>query len=258
MDKNTRKSLTEARELIDGIVKIDANEAETRRRVEHLFHFLMGYDEFKHLTREYTVENPGDTDYCDFAIVLEETKHPAALIEIKRVTTELAPKHIKQAAGYAINAGCEWVILTNGQHWQLFHITFGKPPETTLLEQWNLMTDDFQDLAGKFEIIGYKNLKKGGLGQLWLKSSVLIPHNVLKIILSENSISSIRRELKRTTDVSVTPEEIVGAVRRLLNESAISELGNIKVSLPSKASKKSKPPVPISSTQTIPPAIESN
>jgi len=244
LDRETRKALTEARELIDSISKTDANEAETRRRVERLFNSLMGYDVFKHITREYSVENPGDTDYCDFAIVLDETTKPVVLVEIKKVNAELAQRHIKQAASYAINAGCEWVILTNGQGWRLYHITFGQPPETTLLEQWNLLTDDYHILAEKFEIVGYKNVKRGGLAQLWQKSSVLIPHNVLKIILSESSITSIRRELKRTTKVSVAPEEVVGAVRRLLNESAVAEIEKLRIYLPRKQVVKrvSKPP----------------
>ncbi|HEX9896552.1 MAG TPA: type I restriction enzyme HsdR N-terminal domain-containing protein [Dehalococcoidales bacterium] len=249
LDKETRKALTEARELIQSIIKTGANEAETRWRIEPIFSTLMGYDAFKHITREYSVENPGDTDYCDFAIVIDETAvkpaKPCVLVEIKRVSTDLSPKHLKQAVSYAVNAGCEWVILTNGQEWSLYHITFGQPPETTLIEHWNLITDEYPVLADKFGIVGYKNVKKGGLAQLWSKFSVLIPHNVLKIILSESSIASIRRELKRTTNVPVSQEEVVGAVRRLLNESAVAELKNLKIVLPDRRIKKSVPPVEV-------------
>ncbi len=199
VDRESRKAITEARNLIDAIAKTDANEAETRRRVERLFGSLMGYDVFKNITRECSIPNIGDTDYCDFAIVVDENTpvkvaKPVILVEIKRVSTELAPRHLKQTATYAIDAGCEWAILTNGRDWHLYHITFGQPPETSLVVSWNLMTDDFPVLIERFGIVCLKNVKKGGLAQLWLKSTVLIPRNVLRIILSQSSLSSIRRE----------------------------------------------------------------
>jgi len=66
----------------------------------------------------------------------------------------------------------------------------------------------------------------------------LAAQNLLKIILSEQSLTLIRRELKKATDVTVSPEEIVGAVRHLLNEAAIGEMEKIKISLPEKKQRK--------------------
>lgn len=85
------------------------------------------------------------------------------LVELKKVNTDLAPKHLKQAASYAIDLGCEWVLLTNGVDWRLYHISSGKPLQTTLVEAWNLVDDDLRVLSTKFDLIGYKNVKKDGL-----------------------------------------------------------------------------------------------
>jgi len=71
---------------------------------------------------------------------------------------------------------------------------------------------------------------------LWEKSNVLTAQNILKITLSEESIRLLRRELKKVTDVTVSPEEIVGAIRRLLNEASLNEMEKIKISLPIKKS----------------------
>jgi len=89
-------------------------------------------------------------------------------------------------------------------------------------------------LAKKFELVNYKNIKKGRLARLWEKSNVLTAQNLLKVILSEESIRLIRRELRKATDVTVSPEEIVGAIRQLLNEAAVAEMEKIKISLPAK------------------------
>ncbi len=248
LDKEIRKALSNARNMIEAVAKADGNEAETRRRVERIFESLMGYDTLKHITREYAIHGVGDTEHCDFAIQLdyEESSKPAVLVELKRVNIDLSSKHLKQAASYAINIGCEWALLTNGKEWKLYHILFDKPPQTKLIDSWNLITDDPVVLAEKFALIGYKNIKKGGLARLWEKSNVLTAQNILKIILSEQSLTSIRRELKKATEVTVSPEEIVGAIRHMLNEAAVGEMGKIKISLPGNKQRK-KTTIPKSS-----------
>jgi hypothetical protein len=252
LDKQIKRAILEARTMMESVIKIDGNEAETRRRIERMFESLMGYDVFKHITREHAVHGVGDTEHCDFAIVLDEnSKAPTMMVEVKRVSVEPAARQLKQAASYAINIGCEWVLLTNGIKWQLYHITFGQPPETILLDSWDLLSNDFDVLADKFSLIGYKNVKKGGLKALWEKSNVLTPFNVVKILLSEESISLIRRGIKKSTDVNVTPEEIVGAIRHLLNESALSEMEKVKICLPTQ-----KPVKKVAPTKKVEPTTK--
>ena len=240
LDKETKKAILSARKLIEEVAKADGNETETRKHVNYIFGTVMGYDIFRHITSEYAIHSAGDTMHCDIAVKIdrEEASAPALLVELKRVNIDLASKHLRQAASYAIDIGCEWVLLTNGKEWKLYHISFGKPPQTKLIDSWNIITDDLSILAEKFNIIGYKNIKKGGLAKLWEKSNVLTAQNILKVILSEESIKLIRRDLKKATDVTVSPEEIGGAVRHLLNEAAIGEMEKIKISLPEKKQRK--------------------
>lgn len=249
LDKDTKKAILEARSLVEASVKADSNEAETRKRIDRILETLLGYDTFKHITREHEIHGTGDTVYCDIAIQLdhEEQSKPEVIVEVKRVNIDLAPKHLKQAASYAIDIGCEWILLTNSKDWKLYHIAYGKPPQTKLIESWNLLNDNTLVLARKFEIISYKNVRKQGLDTLWAKHDVLTTNNMLKAILSEESIKLYQRRLK-TKGIPISPEDIVSSFRHLLNESALSEMDKIKISLParqqrSKTSKaaKSKP-----------------
>jgi hypothetical protein len=112
------------------------------------------------------------------------------------------------------------------------------------LDSWDLIEGDLSVLADKFAMVGYKNVKRDGLKQVWQKSNVLTPENVVKMLLSEESISMVKRGIKRSTDVNVTPEEIVSAIRHLLNESAVSEMDKIKICLPGKRTRKSLQPKP--------------
>ncbi len=236
LDKKTRKAISAARSMIEKIIKADSNEAETRRRVERIFESLMGYNALKHISREHAVHGVGNTEYCDFAIQLTSDKSatPEMFVEIKKIGLDLAPKHLKQAASYAINTGCEWVLLTNGKEWKLYHISFGQPPQPKLVDSWDIIDNTPVTLAKKFNLVSYKNLKRNGLKRLWERSNVLTLYNVLKLLLSEKSIRALQRGIKRATDVAVSPEDVVGAIRRLLNDGAITEMNKLKISLPEK------------------------
>ena len=162
LDRETQKALLGTRKMIEDVARADGNEAETRRRVARIFESLMGYDVLKHITREHAVHGVGDTEYCDFAIQFDnkESSVPIVLIELKRVNIDLMPKHLKQVSSYAINMGCEWVLLTNGKEWKLYHVSFSKSPETKPINSWDLINDDLAVLAKRFELVGYKNVKR--------------------------------------------------------------------------------------------------
>ena len=241
LSKERKRAISDSRNLILEIQRRDANEAETRRRVERIFERVMGYDVLTHLSRERAVRGAGDTEHVDFTIQMEagDEAQPMIMVELKRVGVDLAPKHLKQASRYAIDAGCEWVLLTNGRQWRLYHVEFGQPPITKLVEQWDLISDEPETLAKKFDLIGLKKLKRGILDTLWERTKVLAPENLLKAILSSDSIRALRRVLKRDTGVAVTADHIVAGLRRMLNENAALILDDVEVSLPDREKGKS-------------------
>lgn len=258
LDKDIKKTILEARNLVTAIAKADSNEAETRRRIDHILEMVMGYDAFKHLTQEYAIHGAGDTAHCDIAIQLghEESAKPEMLIEAKRVNIDLAPKHIRQAASYAIDIGCEWILLTNSNDWKLYHIAYGKPPETRLIESWSLLNDDPLALAKKFALVSYKNVRNKSLDALWQKRIALTPGNMLRAILSEESIKLYQRRLRKSTRVNISPEDIVSQFRHLLNESALSEMNNIKILLPARQQRTRTPRGPKKRSTSIAQPLE--
>jgi hypothetical protein len=42
---------------------------------------------------------------------------------------------------YAVNEGVEWMIRTNGQVWQVWHLTAGLPVELTMALEVDLLGD---------------------------------------------------------------------------------------------------------------------
>jgi predicted type IV restriction endonuclease len=233
LDSDAKKKIFEAKKMIEDVSRADGNEAETRRRVERIFEQVMGYDVFTHMSREYAVKGAGETEFCDWVIYTDEKEdaNPQIFVELKKVNIKLAPKHLVQVTSYAINAGCQWVILTNGKDWQLFHVGHGQPPETKIVESWNLLEDDAADLAHKFNLISFQNVKRGSLEKLWNKRNVLTVHNIIKYLVSEESMRLLHRQLNKVSDVNISPEEIAQAIKRVLNETALTELNSLKISL---------------------------
>ncbi len=243
MDKALRRVILDTRNVIQQAEKADCNESETRRRIERIFENLMGYDPFKHLSRERAVRGAGETEHVDFAIQTQEGPEakPKIMVEIKRVCVDLAPKHLNQVSSYAINAGCEWILLTNSREWRVYHVAFGQPPITKLVASWNVLTDDVTVLGDRFDLISFKSVRKGALAKLWQKTNVLHPRNLLQAILSEGGVKVIRRELKKDSGITLSPEDIISGVRRLLNESALAELEGVRIVFPEKKPRRRKP-----------------
>src|SRR3546814_11996701 len=49
------------------------------------------------------------------------------VIEVKAIGLYLKDTHVKQAIDYAANQGVDWVLLTNGTQWRVYHVIFAKP-----------------------------------------------------------------------------------------------------------------------------------
>jgi len=228
-----RKALKEAREMIRYVEEIDGNEAETRKRVERIFESLMGYG-IRHQSREHAISSSGVAEYVDFALKtdVEKDAPPKILVELKRVRADLSSKHLRQVSSYAINAGCEWLLLTNGRDWQLHHVEFGQPPDTHEVDRWDLFAEDRSEVLEKFSMVSMKQVKKGSLDELWRKTKVLAPERILATVFSEESFRALRRQLKRHTGVNVAFEDFVAGFKKMLNESAGIALDKLKIKPP--------------------------
>ncbi len=109
-----------AKPLAD-LVARDANEGDTRLFITDFLCDGLGYDKYEDLTTEYQVKG----EFADYGVRID--KQLIAFIEVKRCTTKLGIKHLRQVEMYAVNEGVEWIILTNGVVWQTYHITGGLP-----------------------------------------------------------------------------------------------------------------------------------
>ena len=105
----------------------DVGETDTVTIVKDMLADVFGYDKYSELTSEFAIRGT----YCDLAIKLDGKL--STLIEVKAIGIELKEAHVKQAVDYAANQGVDWVLLTNGIRWCVYHVFFTRPIQTELV-----------------------------------------------------------------------------------------------------------------------------
>ncbi len=190
----------------------DANEGDTRLLVTDFLCEGLGFDKYADLTTEYQVKG----EFADYGVRID--RELIAFIEVKRVATKLAPKHLRQVEMYAVNEGVEWVLLTNGAVWQVYHLTGGLPVEVNLALEVDLLGD--QSAAQKVNQLFYltrESLKRRQIDELWKTKRATTPASLAQVLVAEPVAEEIRRELRRRTGHNIETGELV----RLLRETVL-------------------------------------
>src|SRR5882724_4460022 len=147
---------------LSDLVARDANEGDTRLLVTDMLCDGFGFDKYSELTTEYRVKG----EFADFGIRLD--KDLLAFLEVKRVNTRLAPKHLRQVESYAVNEGVEWVILTSGVVWQGYYLTGGLPLIVDLALEVDLLGEEtLQQKANKLYYLTRESMKRRQMDSLW-------------------------------------------------------------------------------------------
>src|SRR5260221_2156537 len=190
--------------------KRDVSEADTVTLVKDMLSEVFGYDKYSELTSEHAIRGT----YCDLAVHFESKVQ--LLIEVKAIGSDLQDKHIKQAVDYASNQGVDWVVLTNGVEWILFHVLFKKPIEKEEVVRINLVEIDTrreEDLE-KLYLLTRTGLCKDALIAYRDRQDATNRYLLAAIVLNSDSVlSALRREVRRVTDILVDRESIEAVLR---------------------------------------------
>jgi hypothetical protein len=192
----------------------DVSEADTVTIVKDVLSSIFGYDKYSELTSEHSIRGT----YCDLAIKIDGKL--AFLIEVKAIGIELRDGHVKQAVDYAANQGCEWVVLTNGIHWHLYHVLFKKPIDKQEVAHFNLLEVTMKQEADldKMYLLTREGFTKSALAEYRDRKDATSRFMLAAIILNSEAVqSTLRREIRRVSEILVEPE----VIERMLREEVI-------------------------------------
>lgn len=199
-----RKSLRRFQRVVERARESGANEADTRTIVTSFLSEVLGWDAFQNVTGEHRIKG----NYADFAI--REGRDLLAIIEVKSVGTTLGAKHLYQAVSYAANEGVDWVWLTNGCEWQIYHVLFGKPVNQDLVFRISLCDQDMkpQEKTNLLYLLSREARKAGELEAYYRKKAALCGTNAAKLLLGEKMLRALRAEMRVATGHMATLQEI--------------------------------------------------
>lgn len=198
------------RPIIDQQRTRDVSEADTVTLVKDLLSEVFGYDKWSELTSEHAIRGT----YCDLAIKIDEKL--AQLVEIKAIGISLEDRHVKQAVDYAANQGVEWVVLTNGIVWRLYHVLFAKPIDKQLIAEIDLLTIDCRKEAQQEMLFLFtkEGVTRGAQQEMRDRKDATSRYVLSALILNNESVlSCIRRELRRVVEVNVDEKDIATVLR---------------------------------------------
>jgi hypothetical protein len=199
--------------LVDALAR-DVNEADTVTIVKDMLADVFGYNKYTELTSEFCIRG----NYCDLATKLDGVL--GVLIEVKAIGIDLKDNHVKQAIDYAANQGSEWVLLTNGACWRVYHVIFAKPIESELTVDIDFMkvsSRSNEDLE-RLYLWCKEGWTRSVLGDYHTQRQALSRFFLGAVLLTNPVVDAIRRELKRLSpDVRIDTE----LIRRALADEVI-------------------------------------
>ncbi len=191
----------------------DINESDTVTIIVDMLQDIFGYDKFNEVTSELAIKKT----FCDLALKInDEVK---VLIEVKSAGTTLNENHIKQAVDYGSNLGIDWVILTNGSIWKVYKIIFAKPVSNEMLYEFDLTSITIKNEAELLQLYmiskeGIAKSSKTPLQDFYAKKELVNKYIISNIILSEDGLNFIRKNLKKiSADSKATNDDIEGIVK---------------------------------------------
>lgn len=191
------------------LVNRDANEGDTRLLVTDVLCDLLGYDKYSDLTTEYMVRG----EFADYGIRIDGTM--LAMVEVKRCTTKLSVRHLRQLEMYAVNEGTEWLILTSGVTWQVYRLIPGMPVTIDLVLEIDLLsgTEPLAKKADDLAFLSREFLKRGKLDEIWQVSAATASGKLAEVVLSDAVLLEAKRELRRRTGYVMEASDLGRLIR---------------------------------------------
>lgn len=222
MPVDIRKSLKKIAPHLLAAREQNLNEADTVQRLVKVFEEVLGYDSWSEITREMQIKER----YCDLAIKMDGAVK--FLVEAKSAATDLRDRHIEQAERYASKGNIRWVLLTNGVHWNLYHLTFEEGIEYARAFQVNVQ-DNLDEAAKCLALLHRNAIRKGELDDFWAQKVALAPVSIGRSLFHEDALRLLRRDIRRREGLAVDEEDLARAIHDMLSVEARELIGPVKI-----------------------------
>jgi hypothetical protein len=199
------------------------NEADTSQRIVKVFEDVLGYNPITEISRELEVR----CKYVDLTIKIDGASK--FFVEVKSAGTALKVRHIEQGERYASEANIQWVLLTNGVDWNLYHLTFDEGIEYEQAFAVTLSPDSVAKCAEMIGLLHRTSIRTGEHDKFWERFTALGAESIGRALFTEDVMLFVRREIRRKHDILVGVEDIAAAIHSLFTPEAKERIGPPKI-----------------------------
>ncbi|BAK45571.1 type I restriction enzyme HsdR N-terminal domain-containing protein [Eggerthella sp. YY7918] len=219
-----KKNVAKVRSHCNKGKKIHMGEADTRAIVREVLIDCLGWDEFEDVTQEECIKG----GYCDYLIRYEGK--PYAVVEVKKVSGGLTQDHMRQAKHYAQDKGLDWIILTNGDEWEVYNLYYrkkrGENPEPLT---FHLFTTSFTDTENvkpserieMLYLLSKEARRKDELAVYHGMLKALSPQELTKRIMQKDVIDRLRISIKNDIGYRIDNDELAFRIAEIIKDEAI-------------------------------------
>lgn len=207
------------RVLADAKVR-DINESDTVIIVSDILSDVLGFDKYSEITTEFAIRGT----FVDLAIKIDQEIF--YLVEVKAIGLDLKDNHLRQAVDYAANQGIDWIVLTNGEVWQVYKVLFKKPIDVEKAFEFNLIDFTLRDTETIYELytLTREGVKKSAIADLHEKGKVTNKFAIAAILQTEPVLKAIVREIKSINKgIKIDAEYVASVIEKEIIKREVRE-----------------------------------
>ena len=204
------------------------NERDTGDIVRAMLGDMLGYDPFFDVTTEASIRGP----QSDF-VVLPHSQ-TAFLVMVKPLGVTPNAAHLLRLSGANVPPYADWMLLTNADVWACYRLGVGPDRHAELV--FRVTLTDAQSLEEKialYFLLCKEGVQQNTLALYWEKTRVLHPGRLAALLLSEEALHLLRREIQRTSSFRVETHTLHDILtREVLHPDALAALSGSEIGGP--------------------------
>ncbi len=193
VEERIKQAIKKYQKIIENAKSRDVNETDTVIIVSDILAEALGFDKYSEITTEFAIRGT----YVDLAVKIDADIY--YLVEVKAIGLELKEMHLRQAVDYAANQGIDWIVLTNGEVWQVYKVIFKKPIDVEKAFEFNLLDFTIHDAETIYELytLSREGAKKSAISDLHEKAKASNRFAIAALLRSEPVLKAVLREIKK-------------------------------------------------------------
>lgn len=194
--------------LVDGIRKYSRivarakekgiSEGDNRDLVRAMLGDLMGFDPFFDVTSESVVRGR----HADFLVLPDSPMQ--FLVLVKHLSIMPHAAHLLRLSGLNTPAYTSWVVLTNADTWACYRLGVGNGRHPELVFRVSLSEgQSAEERIRLFGLLCKEGVEQDSLTRYWEQYRVLNPGRMTSLLLSEEVLHLLRREIQRQSSFRI-------------------------------------------------------